>query len=112
MARHRDRKGKRASAPEVPANDPEREPTPGLTEALPAPAAAAAEPAHQNGRAAAATVAAAPAQVREGERSTLLDELERDLDRILFRIMSEGGMPEIERQIRLCRRLLILGNPE
>jgi hypothetical protein len=44
--------------------------------------------------------------------SKLVDELERDLDRILFRIMSEGGMPEIERQIRLCRRLLILGSRE
>jgi hypothetical protein len=44
------------------------------------------------------------------DHSKFVDELERDLDRILFRIMSAGGMPELERQIRLCRRLLILGS--
>jgi hypothetical protein len=52
------------------------------------------------------------AEVPETGRRKLVDELERELDRILFRIMSEGGMPEIERQIRLCRRLLILGSAE
>jgi hypothetical protein len=65
---------------------------------------AAAEPAAQNDHRQAGTV--------ETDRSRLVNELERDLDRILFRIMSEGGMPEIERQVRLCRRLLILGSPE
>ena len=38
-----------------------------------------------------------------------LDELERDLDRILFRVMDLGDLPEVEAQIRRCRRLLILG---
>jgi hypothetical protein len=43
------------------------------------------------------------------ERSKLVDELERDLDRILFRVMGAGDLPELEHQLRLCRRLLILG---
>jgi hypothetical protein len=70
---------------------------------LPAPPATP-EPAAQNDRRA--------AELPETDRSRLVDELERDLDRILFRVMSAGGMPEIERQIRLCRRLLILGSAE
>jgi hypothetical protein len=52
------------------------------------------------------------AELPETGRRKLVDELERELDRILFRIMSEGSMPEIERQLRLCRRLLILGSAE
>ena len=50
------------------------------------------------------------AEASQTDHSKLVDELERDLDRILFRVMSAGGMPELERQIRLCRRLLILGS--
>jgi hypothetical protein len=38
-------------------------------------------------------------------------ELELDLDRILFRVMGIGGLPEVECQLRHCRRLLILGPP-
>jgi hypothetical protein len=52
------------------------------------------------------------AEASQTDHSKLVDELERDLDRILFRVISAGGMPELERQIRLCRRLLILGSLE
>jgi hypothetical protein len=52
------------------------------------------------------------AEAPDTDRIRLMSELERDLDRILFRVMAAGGMPEVERQIRLCRRLLILGSPE
>lgn len=42
-------------------------------------------------------------------RAGVLDELESDLDRVLFRVMSIGNMPEVERLIRHCRRIVIRG---
>jgi hypothetical protein len=42
-------------------------------------------------------------------RAGVLDELESDLDRVLFRVMSIGNMPEVERLIRYCRRIVIRG---
>ena len=42
-------------------------------------------------------------------RAGVLDELESDLDRVLFRVMSLGNMPEVERLIRYCRRIVIRG---
>ena len=50
------------------------------------------------------------AEVASPARAEFIDELERDLDRILFRVMREGNMPELEHQVRLCRRLLIVGS--
>jgi hypothetical protein len=51
------------------------------------------------------------AGVRTPDHEALIAELERDLDRILFRVMGLGDRPELERQIRRCRRTLILGEP-
>jgi hypothetical protein len=47
---------------------------------------------------------AAVANVRE----RVLDELEADFDRLLFRLMDLGGMTEVEDALRRARRLLIL----
>jgi hypothetical protein len=43
-------------------------------------------------------------------RAGVFDELESDLDRVLFRVMSIGNMPEVERLIRHCRRIVIRGS--
>jgi hypothetical protein len=42
-------------------------------------------------------------------RERLTEELEADLDRILFKVMDAGDLPALERMIRETRRLLILG---
>jgi hypothetical protein len=39
-------------------------------------------------------------------RSTLLDELEADIDRLLFKVMGIGDLTEIENSLRHARRLL------
>jgi hypothetical protein len=50
-----------------------------------------------------------PAETSE-VRAGVFDELESDLDRVLFRVMSIGNMPEVERLIRHCRRIVIRGS--
>jgi len=50
--------------------------------------------------------AAAPA----GERGKAMEDLEGDLDRLLFRVMSLGRLPEVEDALRRARRLLVIGS--
>src|SRR4051812_1724220 len=44
------------------------------------------------------------------DRARVFDDLEADLDRVLFRVMAIGEMPEVERLIRQCRRVVILAS--
>lgn len=43
-------------------------------------------------------------------RGRALEELERDLDQLLFRVMEIGGLAEVEEGIRRSRRLVILAS--
>jgi hypothetical protein len=54
-----------------------------------------------------AVVAPRPSVLPARER--LAEELEADLDRILFKVMDAGDMPALERLIRQTRRVLIVG---
>jgi hypothetical protein len=49
---------------------------------------------------------AAPTGARAGNRNDRLVELEADLDRLLFRVMNEGELPEVENTLREARRRL------
>jgi hypothetical protein len=49
-------------------------------------------------------------KVHDPKRRVVIEELEAGLDRILFRVMDMSDMPDVERQIRRCRRLLVLEN--
>ncbi len=49
---------------------------------------------------------AAPAGARAGKRNGRLVELEADLDRLLFRVMSEGELAQVENALREARREL------
>lgn len=51
------------------------------------------------------TVVAVSVQPR-GNRSTVLDDLEADIDRLLFKVMGIGNLTEIEDSLRRARRLL------
>ena len=51
------------------------------------------------------TTAAVNAQPR-GDRSTVLNELEADIDRLIFKAMAIGDLVEIEDSLRRARRLL------
>ena len=49
---------------------------------------------------------AAPTGARAGKRNDRLVELEADLDRLLFRVMNEGELAEVENTLREARRQL------
>jgi hypothetical protein len=49
---------------------------------------------------------AAPAGARAGKRNDRLVELESDLDRLLFRVMNEGELAQVEHSLREARRRL------
>ena len=49
---------------------------------------------------------AAPAAPRAGKRNDRLVELEADLDRLLFRVMTEGELAQVEHSLREARRRL------
>jgi hypothetical protein len=68
--------------------------------------AGAAVPASARGNGAIAGAGAAAA----GDRDQVIQDLEGDLDRILFQVMGLGGLAEVEELIRRSRRLLILGS--
>jgi hypothetical protein len=51
------------------------------------------------------TAAAVNGQPR-GDRSTVLNDLEADIDRLIFKSMAIGDLPEIEDSLRKARRLL------
>ncbi|MHB1560510.1 MAG: hypothetical protein ACYC61_23910 [Isosphaeraceae bacterium] len=62
--------------------------------------------AHTNGHHAASNgVALEPAR-KSGGRQTHLTEVETEIDRLLFRVMSLGGLEEVEESLRRTRRLL------
>jgi hypothetical protein len=42
------------------------------------------------------------------ERGRLIDEIEGDIDRLIFRLMSVGGMAEVEDVLRNARRQLVV----
>ena len=42
----------------------------------------------------------------QGNRSTVLNELEADIDRLIFKAMAIGDLTEIEDSLRRARRLL------
>lgn len=50
------------------------------------------------------TSAVEPARQPEGR---VLEELEVDVDRLIFRVMAVGGLPAVEETLRRARRLLI-----
>ncbi len=54
------------------------------------------------GKETAATVSVQP----RVSRSTVLDDIEADIDRLLFKVMGIGGLTEIEDTLRRARRLL------
>ena len=49
---------------------------------------------------------AAPTSARAGKRNARLVELEADLDRLLFRVMNEGELAQVEHALREARRRL------
>ena len=49
---------------------------------------------------------AAPTGARAGKRNDRLVELEADLDRLLFRVINEGELAEVENALREARRRL------
>jgi hypothetical protein len=60
-------------------------------------------------RARASGMVAAPAmerQPRSGGRDSAIAEIERDIDRLIFKLMGVGGMEGIEDELRKARRLL------
>ncbi len=60
-------------------------------------------------RSKASDIVAEPTQVRKPRsvgRDGALDEIEGDIDRLIFRLMALGGMDEIEEGLRKVRRLL------
>ena len=78
-----------------------------------------ARPGRRGGRIAAEAVPAsrgngvmsdAPADAPAADRGRTIQDLEGDLDRILFQVMGLGGLAEVEELIRRSRRLLILGS--
>jgi hypothetical protein len=44
-----------------------------------------------------------------GGRGEALENIEEELDRVLFRVMNLGQLPEVEDALRRARRLLVLG---
>jgi hypothetical protein len=56
-----------------------------------------------NGTAPEATAERKP---RSASRDKALDEIEGDIDRLIFKLMGVGGMEEIEHELRKVRRLL------
>jgi hypothetical protein len=56
-----------------------------------------------NGTAAEATRERMP---RSASRDKALDEIEGDIDRLIFKLIALGGMEEIENELRKVRRLL------
>jgi uncharacterized protein len=46
------------------------------------------------------------------DRTQALEELERDLDRIVFRLRGLGGLPEVENWLRRARRGVILASAD
>jgi hypothetical protein len=66
-------------------------------------------------RAKASGIVAAPApepKPRSGGRDGAFTEIERDLDRLIFKLMGVGGMERIEDELRKVRRLLYRGQSE
>ena len=49
---------------------------------------------------------------RSGGLDVAIDEIEGDIDRLIFKLMSVGGMDEIEDELRRVRRRLILSHGE
>ena len=49
---------------------------------------------------------AAPTGARAGKRNDRLVEIEADLDRLLFRVMNEGELAEVENTLREARKRL------
>ena len=43
-----------------------------------------------------------------GDRGRVLEDLEVDLDRLIFRVMGLGGLTEVEAGLRRARRAIIL----
>jgi hypothetical protein len=73
----------------------------------------ATEPARSRGNGAPAESGAASASDSAnggGDRGRVIEELEGDLDRLLFRVMNLGGLTEVEELLRRSRRILILGS--
>ncbi len=46
------------------------------------------------------------------DRGRVLDEVERDLDRLLFRVARLGDLPEVERHLRQARRRVVRASDE
>lgn len=49
-------------------------------------------------------------RVGSSSRAHILEELEGDVDRLLFKVMGVGGLSEVEDALRKARRLLVLGH--
>src|SRR5205823_3028260 len=62
-----------------------------------------------NGAPTSAEAASAAATGAE-DRGQAIEELEGDVDRLLFRVMNVGGLDAVEDLLRRSRRLLILGS--
>jgi hypothetical protein len=73
------------------------------------PSAQAAEPTRSRDNGTPAEAASASAN-GGGDRGRVIEELEGDLDRLLFRVMNLGGLTEVEELLRRSRRILILGS--
>jgi hypothetical protein len=54
--------------------------------------------------------AAAEREARAGDQGRRQVELEGDLDDLLFKIMGQGGLTEVEEALRRARRLLVRGH--
>ncbi|HEX8204176.1 MAG TPA: hypothetical protein VF590_27105 [Isosphaeraceae bacterium] len=102
------RRPRNRKAEEAPARKSATRPTQRRSE--PAGAGQAAESPRARGNGAPAEAASSASANSGGDRGRLIEELEGDLDRLLFRVMSLGGLTEVEDLLRRSRRLLILGS--
>jgi hypothetical protein len=68
----------------------------------------AAKPAKQARAAAGRTVTNSARKPTRNDRSRLLEEIESDIDRMIFRLIGAGGLHEVEAALRRLRRELVL----
>ena len=56
-----------------------------------------------------AATSTAAAMARRGDRDRLLAEIEREIDRLIFRLLAIGGMEKAEAALRSARRAVVRG---
>lgn len=61
---------------------------------------------HSNGQADAEEARGRAAAPQEGNRERVLDQVEADIDEIIFNLKGLGGMPEVEAALREVRRMV------